>query len=257
MGEGDGAACDWQMSDTFPYKASGGHSETESWPLCDGVPQKQSQIPKAVAQRDEVLVCKVQGCKKSVKMSSMRLHVGGHILRRECGHANGVSPCVAEACGFCGIVCHDRSSGVCNVDLRKGSSSHVIVVTSSCPQVYKMSYASVEKGSTANPCTNRPVACPICLSDPGKTRKYVWSYHFLHHMQSVHPAQQLSADDTETFALSVAELKGVIGKEHTSNRRDQKVQKAQDLLRAEAALVDVPALFWSRLVKDEEEGEGP
>eukprot|EP00798_Chlamydomonas_sp_ICE-L_P029366 gene29366-biopygen8610 len=124
---------------------------------------------------------------------------------------------------------HDRSSGVCNVDLRKGSSHspHVIVVTSSCPQVYKMSFASVEKGSTANPCTNRPVACPICLSDPGKTYKYVWSYHFLHHMQFVHPTQQLSTDDIEPFALPMSEFKGVIGKEHTTNRRDQKVGTVQ------------------------------
>ena len=61
-------------------------------------------------------------------------------------------------------------------------------------------------------------------------------------MQSVHPAQQLSMDDIETFALSVAEFKGVIGKEHSSKRRDQKVQEAQYLLQAEAALVEVPAL---------------
>eukprot|EP00798_Chlamydomonas_sp_ICE-L_P005941 gene5941-biopygen13275 len=171
-------------------------------------------------------------------MSSMQLHVAGHILRRECGHANGVSACAAEACGFCSVVCHDRSSGVCNVGLKKGSTSHIIVVTSSCPQVYKMSYTSVEKGSTANPCTDRPVACPICLSDTGKTCKYVWSYHILHHMQSVHPAQKLSTDDIETLALSVAEFKGVIGKEHKSKRRDQKVQEAQDLLQAEAVLVE-------------------
>ena len=62
-------------------------------------------------------------------------------------------------------------------------------------------------------------------------------------MQSVHPTQQLSTDNIETFALSVAEFKLVIGKEHKSKKRDQKVQGAQDLLQAEAALVGVPALF--------------
>eukprot|EP00798_Chlamydomonas_sp_ICE-L_P016924 gene16924-biopygen25838 len=140
----------------------------ESLPLCDGVPPKQAQLRTAGAQRNEAVVCIVQGCKKSVKISSMRLHVAGHILRRECGNVNGMSACAAKACGFCGVVCHNRSSGVCNVGLKKGSTSHM--VTSSCPQVYKMSYTSVEKGSTGNPCANRPVSCPICLSDPGKTR---------------------------------------------------------------------------------------
>eukprot|EP00798_Chlamydomonas_sp_ICE-L_P015584 gene15584-biopygen24614 len=209
--------CRRELLNRHPANVARHKNSKESWPLGDGVPQQQAQLPKA--------------------------DVAGHILRHECGHANGVSACAAEACGFCRIVCHDRSSGVCNVGFKKGSTSHIIVVTSSCPQVYKMSYTFVEKGSTANPCTNRPVAWPICFSDPGKIRKYVWSYHFLHHMQSVHPAQKLSTDDIETFALSVAEFKGVIGKGHKSKRRDQKVQEAQDLLQAEATLEEVPALF--------------
>jgi len=54
----------------------------------------------------------------------------------------------------------------------------------------------------------------------------------------------------------VAEFKGVICKEHKYNRRYKKLQEAQDLLRAEAALVDVPALFWSWVVNKKEEGEG-
>ena len=88
---------------------------------------------------------------------------------------------------------------------------------SSCPLAYKMSYRSAEKGSNANPCTNRPIPCPTCsVSDVPNA--YVWSYHWLDHMQIAHSSQQVSAEQINKFAISKDEYVGVLGKELTAKR---------------------------------------
>jgi hypothetical protein len=130
----------------------------------------------------------VAGCGQWLKILAMRLHVGAHILRQECSEANGLEPSASEACGFCGDVCVGRNSGICKPELVKGSTSSK-VVKSSCPFTYKMSLASASKGgSTANPCTNRPVPCQICMSASAH-HPYAWSYYYLDHMQTAHPSQ--------------------------------------------------------------------
>ena len=86
--------------------------------------------------------------------------------------------------------------------------------------------------------------------DAGTTREHVWSYHFLHHMQSVHPGQQLSEDDINKLSLKVAEFEGVVAKEVNVKGREQCVQRERAQVRLEASLVDAPALFWRMVVDD-------
>ena len=173
------------------------------WPLCSGMPQEQIALePRPTSSRDILVKCEVLGCDKDIKLSAMRLHVGAHILRGHCAPANGMTPLNAEACGFCGIVCLDRNCGSCKVDLVNGAKKNILLLESNCPFVYKMSYRAVEKGSVANPCTNRPVPCQICLSTTGTACQYVWSYHYLDHMQSMHPSQNLTEEEVAKLCSS-------------------------------------------------------
>ena len=96
--------------------------EVKPGPLCNGTPQEQIALEsRQTSSRNNLVKCAVQGCDKVIKLSEMRLHVGAHILRGPCGPANGMTPSNAEACGFCGIVCAGRNSGVCKVELIKGT----------------------------------------------------------------------------------------------------------------------------------------
>ena len=74
-------------------------------------------------------------------------------------------------------------------------------------------YRAVKKGSVANPCTNRPVPCQICLSTTGAVRHYVWSYHYLDHMQSIHPGPKLTEEEAAKYAIHKEKYLGVLGKE--------------------------------------------
>ena len=161
-------------------------------PLCNGIPRQihdQQQTMGPVTARDVLVKCRVSGCNVCIKISAMRLHVATHILRRQCGTASSLLPSPDEACGFCGLI-HSVS---CTTSLVKGSTKATMNIKSSCPLAYKMSYRSAEKGSNANPCTNRPIPCPTCsVSDVPNA--YVWSYHWLDHMQIAHSFQQVSAE---------------------------------------------------------------
>ena len=236
------------MSATFPYRGD----EAKPWPLCNDTPRQQDPTATGPAStRDVVVACRVAGCGKGIKLSGMRLHVAGHILQRQCGAANGLVPSGSEACGFCGIVCANRDSAECKVELNRGSTSSTLKVVSSCPSAHVgMSYASASKGSATSPCTNRPVPCSIC-STTGATRTHVWSYHYLDHMQTAHPSQQLSAEEVEKWALSSEEFRGVMGKDIKASLQAATVEKGLVQLKRDNGLLPNPdqhSLFWSRVL---------
>ena len=201
------------------------------------------------------VLCRVAGCGKSAKLAAMRLHVAGHILQRQCGEANGLEPSGSEACGFYGNVCASRDSSECKVGLCRGSTSSTLKVVSSCPSAHAgMSYGPASKGSATNPCTNRPVPCSICQQTSGATRTHVWSYHYLDHMQTAHPSQQLSADEVEKWELSPEEFKGVMGKDIKASLQVAAVNKIMIQLRRDKGLLSKPdqcSLFWSRVLASE------
>ena len=122
-----------------------------------------------------------------------------------------------EACGFCGLL-HSGSTS-CVTSLVKGSTKATMNVKSTCPLAYKMCYKSSEKGSNANPCTNRPVLCPTCsISISDVPNAYVCSYHSLDHIQTSHSTQQVSVEQINKFAISRDEYMGVLSKELTAKR---------------------------------------
>ena len=172
----------------------------------------------------------------------MRLHVATHILRRQCGTASSLLPSPDEACGFCALI-HSVS---CTTSLVKGSTKATMNIKSSCPLAYKMSYRSAEKGSNANPCINRPIPCPTCsVSDVPNA--YVWSYHWLDHMQIAHSSQQVSAEQINKFAISKDEYVGVLGKELTAKKLIEEFL----LLKTDMLMEPRISLFWSKLMREE------
>ena len=225
------------MSAAFPYCGD----EAKPWPLCNDTPRQQDPTaPGPASTRDVMVACREGDCGKSIKLSGMRLHVAGHILQRQCGAANGLVPSGPEACGFCGIVCASRDSAECKAELNRGSTNSTLKVVSSCPSAHVgMSYGSASKGSTASPCTNRPVPCSICMTS-GATRTHVWSYHYLDHMQTTLPSQQLSADEVEKWALSPEEFRGVMGKDVKASRRALDVKKSLVQLKRDMELLPNP-----------------
>ena len=234
-----------KMTESFPYRGD----VTNPWPLCNGMPQEQiAQEPRPISSRDVPVKCEVIGCGKEIKLSAMRLHIGAHILRGHCAPANCMTPLNAEACGFCGKVCLDRNSGVCKVDLVHGANKTIHLVESNCPFAYKISYRAVEKGSVANPCTNRPVPCQICSTTTGTIRHYVWSYHFLDHMESMHPGQKLTKEEVRKYAIRKDEYLGVLGKEYRAMEQEKRLKIDLARLKDDAASVTNPSLFWSRVL---------
>lgn len=85
-------------------------------------------------------------------------------------------------CGFCLNVGNLCSIRITKGKGRKGAFS-VDPQQSRCPNAAKLSIASTRKSATSNPCTNAPLACPLCRegADP------VWKYNFRSHILNVHP----------------------------------------------------------------------
>lgn len=85
-------------------------------------------------------------------------------------------------CGFCG------RSGCCVTSVeRQPQATKAFQVASDCLYRDNFSYAAASKSSKSNPCTNRPVLCPVCPPGSG----HVWSYSLRDHLLSVHPSLAL------------------------------------------------------------------
>ena len=96
--------------------------------------------------------------------------------------------------------------------------------------------------------TASPEECSTCDESFASN---VWSYHYLDHMQSVHPSQTLT-EEVLKYALSKEEYVGVLRKEYAA--KDQERRLAMDLtkLNSDATSVTNPALFWSKIVLEQD-----
>ncbi|KAG9119441.1 hypothetical protein FRC07_005533, partial [Ceratobasidium sp. 392] len=115
----------------------------------------------------------------SGKTSKMRVHIGKHLLAHRSGSAsaNQGSSVDSSLCGFCG------GSGTCYSWVeRQHKSAKAVQVRSNCPYREEFSYTAASKTSKTNPCTNRPIQCPLCPSDS----RYIWSYGFRGHLVASH-----------------------------------------------------------------------
>ena len=76
---------------------------------------------------------------------------------------------------------------------------------------------------------------------------YVWSYHWLDHMQIAHSSQQVSAEQINKFAISKDRYMGVLGKELTA----KKLKEEFLLLKTDVLMEPRISLFWSKLMREE------
>jgi hypothetical protein len=99
-------------------------------------------------------------------------------------------------CGFCG-----GSGDSCVVYIAKGKGSqgahYVDVSKSRCKNgnVVKLSLAAGEKSTMSSPCTNVPLACPLCPS----MAPAIWKYNLAEHISHVHPTADASSDDYKSL----------------------------------------------------------
>ena len=225
------------FSGIFPY----GGGEGNPWPLCREPPGTVETAAATLSSSSTE--CPVQGCQLRFEVKDLRSHIASHILQQYCGGACGLQP-GPEACGFCGSVISDRSSTTCYTGLAKGSSAKTWVISSSCPQQYKMSMGPADKAGA-----NRPQLCLTCHEE-GATRPYVWSYHYLDHLQLCHPTQVVPEEEVGRHAITLAKYEAVIRKD--LGQKAGVAARVIDAWKAEVEGASTTSLFWSRFTLHEE-----
>ena len=144
---------------------------------------KQTFGHLATTDKDK-LNCKFPNCFKTIKLTSMRLHVARHILMMQ----NGPTP---QTCGFCG-----QKGCLISTEVNK---SKTVKVLSSCQYFYPFSMKSAAKMSANCPTTNRPENCSVC-------NNIFWTYNMEIHYKLAHPTVScpfLISDDERYAVLAV------------------------------------------------------
>ena len=104
-------------------------------------------------------------CRKNVKLSNMRTHVGKHILAKDIESR--------FPCGYCGRDACSRS--IIHTDKKKRYPKP----QSNCPYYVHMT-RTPSKSSRRIPCTNVIITCPYC-------KAAVWKYNIVNHYADMHP----------------------------------------------------------------------
>ncbi|OSD00270.1 hypothetical protein PYCCODRAFT_1479355 [Trametes coccinea BRFM310] len=182
-------------------------------------------------------------CGEKLPLSSMRDHVGHHILFSMRDVHDPKDPAVqvgTEPCGFCG------REDTCITHLSKKNGTNKI--SSSCRYHYaSMSYSAAAKSTVTTPCTNVPIHCPLCPRTSSGSAATIWKYNTVSHLISTHVEMDkrlpgLPPQFLVDSHISMAEEKAMgIGEEWTARWRDvhdvpgsDDVQEAQEELAANA-----------------------
>ena len=100
---------------------------------------------------------------------------------------------------------HAGISPVCILQKGKGagSASQIDMCTSHCPNlVSKFFYSAASTERISLPCTNVPVACPLCPLKSG----CVWKYNMKTHIMNHHPSIQVhDTDILQAYIISESE----------------------------------------------------
>ncbi|KAF7371377.1 hypothetical protein MSAN_00774200 [Mycena sanguinolenta] len=176
----------------FPYRTTAGYACF----ICnrDGISLEQDH--------GLCLLCPTATLKVSAPAKLVE-HMAIHILFDKSIDRN------ASPCGFC-----LSTDSFCSIVLikKKGSDGAVRIDTerSRCPNIANLGLATAANSSKNNPCTNRPLVCPV-----SPCPDIIWKYNLETHIRTVHPAANISnyksyyelADGEETkhidFRISV------------------------------------------------------
>ncbi|KAJ3873046.1 hypothetical protein F5051DRAFT_304084, partial [Lentinula edodes] len=132
-----------------------------------------------IHENTTLLPCKL--CGQQCKLSEMRDHVGGHILRWMRDSADTLiiendQQVGADPCGWCGMEGCITSLG------KKSPKAKMLRSASDCPYHFaNMSWANAKKVTPSSPSTNIPIICQLC--EPNLT---IWKYNTAYHLVSHH-----------------------------------------------------------------------
>jgi hypothetical protein len=82
-----------------------------------------------------------------------------------------------------------------------------VVVVEGCPATHDLRHKAAANCKPTSPCTNLPAKCPVCTGEV-----FVWSYHMLDHLESMHPEYPISEQLLEQYAIKPREFEAVIEK---------------------------------------------
>ncbi|KAK6977813.1 hypothetical protein R3P38DRAFT_2809893 [Favolaschia claudopus] len=162
---------DVAFTSSFPYRAVGGYacfvrnrsglSLVQEQGLCDLCPTASLSL------------------KRPTKLVE---HMAAHILFDKNPSINRDD----NPCGFC-LSTKDHCSIVLIRSKGSDGATRIDTTRSRCPNVANLGLTAAANSSQKNPCTNRPMVCPVspCPS-------VVWKYNLKLHIQTVHPTARLS-----------------------------------------------------------------
>ncbi|KAJ8087485.1 hypothetical protein PM082_006316 [Marasmius tenuissimus] len=140
------------------------------------------QSTKDINMKDDGTRCSI--CETFIEPKNRQKHAAKHVLFSKRGvedptakHKVSVNPC-----GFCA---GPSSTEKCRVELRKKKT------VSSCPQAYNFQYHAASTFKPSSPCTNVPIACPLCKS----SAQNHWKYNILDHLEQCHPSWRVQTTD--------------------------------------------------------------
>ncbi|KAF6753577.1 hypothetical protein DFP72DRAFT_788377, partial [Ephemerocybe angulata] len=126
-------------------------------------------------------------------------HAGAHIL---------YDPSVKRADEPCGICL--RPAPLCQFFLTKGRGARgrpkVDRERSTCPVDVSFSYHAAEKSTSGSPCSNVPIACPLCP----KSSPAVWRYNLQQHFLRLHANASSVSQYQQLWEISELEHAGLL-----------------------------------------------
>jgi len=146
-----------------------------------------------------------------------------------------------EPCGLC-----LRPSPLCCLFLKKGKgASRTLKVDkyTGCLIKPSFSYGVASESSRSSPCSNVPIACPLC---PAKDTPAVWKYNMKYHMQKMHSTATLSTHE-HLWKLSnfeIVEMKAIWAKRHNVVIKRSKKSKAPELIVSDTHRSCIPSLRY-------------
>ncbi|KAI0258005.1 hypothetical protein BC834DRAFT_915424, partial [Gloeopeniophorella convolvens] len=153
-------------------------------------------------------------------------------------------------CGLC-----LRSYKVCQIYLRKNKGRHgnpkIDKDRSLCSSTVKFSYATAAKSSSSSPCSNVPLACPVCPSNSPA----VWRYNLRAHFLRLHPSIPLqSYSHLWTLADSETTEMATIWKNRL-RQSDRCTQLSRRCRVGPHVISEISVLSLSRLIAGSESSE--
>ncbi|KDR81053.1 hypothetical protein GALMADRAFT_91766 [Galerina marginata CBS 339.88] len=193
---------------SFPYRSVEGHACFVCEKNVDGDINDEVDLDTCRACRNRKVVL------SSLSGPALVAHMGAHILH-DVRLKDAVGPC-----GFC-----LNEGTLCTIKLITNSKgSRIDMKDSRCPSLRKITIKSAAKYSKESPCTNHPLACPLCP----KSSPAVWKYNLSSHITSHHPTANVDLYK-DSFKLASEEITLMKGIYQTVPRTSKKKNQTASL----------------------------